>query len=1178
MDNIQLHTLGIIAHSKLKSSKIEYELPIILQWDDEFCNALNSLEYDKKIKFKLIQQLNGSSNDKVISIFKKYHNIAPVKTIYIFQDLPVEFVRFTDTVILKTDAEGIAKKCLESIREGLSILNTFNETCNKILSGEEDKNIAHETITKICAIQAYFTADNKRPELGSDHDVINELLQNANDKISDGIMNISIDENKLILSYKEAIGFTLKDFMAISTMGNSGNIDGDGNHNGSTGKKGTGFKSVYNFFKKVEVESNNVKCTLDDTVYYEVNFKNNDCEIFESREYNDISERKTFPVPIFEKLDTSNEYTTKLTFTFIDNIDNSFFKNIFKEDFLTNNNKFYFLHNIKIFIINGIRLEKDKCITDNYYKYPNSNSNENKLDMEMLLPINNIEEFTGGLYVGLPVDDYKIFEGCKFYINIPSLELMDNRRNITDNTEKGITELKKVFRANFSNMFNNFIKYNAQIAYKYFPFNLLNGDLDDEDEGNLKSISFIYINWSSQNQSDSSYTKNLFISSINEWYSMHDDKHTEEQPNYCNEYQYQGFVFLPDFMYTNKLSHNFKDTAISFVCYDNERDSLALKERLQELNMSNPNIDSLVFRENEQKVGRIQLDIKSFLDNYFINDIRNVKCENEKNNKIDILKSISKDEEYNFKYKNIHIMHWYLGHSFCSENDFYDIDLKNGENEEEYIEYLDKKYHNAKYYINEFNNLTQIQIYFSEFDNGMKNLFPKIRTNLYLDRDRNIVDPADGFLNAILNKYSDNLAKIFEFNNEFNLINNDERIEQIKKLFDSGKIVVKVNKENYRLSAGKGFYYSNIITDKDYIVNKPEWAKNYVIDLDEELENGNLKKIYNDNSAIDCNEIFGKCMEKQWSWNWNDFYFQFLDMYNKYNKNNKNIKNNNLKFIFDNLSDLSNIIKGRCEDKIPTEILNKKFIFLDQHKSLQDIINNDVKIYSTDGTHNKNYWTLGKDNDAVDNPIKIVVFGEKAFGTMLKELFNCDNYIKPKQYNHMECKHPAPRGKFNKWTKIPIEKWESIFDSYLPSVQNQTDYEILKSRLVNRFTCIIDETKYIFKGYAGKKNTEQHCPVCGGRLLCELTSLHIKYVKVKTEEPNKNIYVPIILCSNCATAFSYAYDIYLDIPKIEDIRNEYIKLCFNMQGNVKKIIDVDMNFLHRVLIYREMINNNERNK
>lgn len=164
--------------------------------------------------------------------------------------------------------------------------------------------------------------------------------------------------------------------------------------------------------------------------------------------------------------------------------------------------------------------------------------------------------------------------------------------------------------------------------------------------------------------------------------------------------------------------------------------------------------------------------------------------------------------------------------------------------------------------------------------------------------------------------------------------------------------------------------------------------------------------------------------------------------------------------------------------------------------------------------------------------------------------------------------YPTPLiAKFDNWDNIPKDKWVNI--DYL-NIFNEKDNDILKSQLANRFIQKIDNKKYCFKGYAGNKYKEQHCPVCGGMLLCELSSLHIKYVKVKYN----NTYVPIILCSNCTTAFNYANDIYLDIDNIDDIQsNTPINLCFDMQKATKSM-PVNLTFLHRLLIYKIIIDNN----
>lgn len=503
---MNLHTLGILAfvRGKLKTS---YRLPSIELWDNEFCNILNTIQFDKNTKFSLSNKLQKIENKEILDMFNSFKYISPVVNIYIYESLPTDFVRFTDTVILKYRTEECVRLCADSIKKGLSLLNKFNDRKNNILENEtqslceQKREIVEkkcEEIKQICALQAHFTADNKRSVIGSDNDIWNELLQNANDRINDGILNIKITDTELILSYNET-GFSAKDFMAIATSGNSGNVDDTANGNDillATGHKGTGFKSIYNVFDKVIVQSGYVKCVLDDAQKVECTFDKDKIKKVNYSVWN--GEKKYFPVPEFYYSDIMYKCTTiKLSFI-NDTKKNTFIaKNLLStvEEFSTNK-YFYFLENIKQFKINGETFDKLSFISKNFYKYKNEfpvdaellcnnpryknitvdkfiDNAKNKITV--LFPKKDMPQNTT-LFCNLPIANATL--DIPFYINIPALELEDGRNSVSNssNTIYWNSYIQDIVFNRFSlkQILNIFAKEHPDIAYKYFPYKYLN--------------------------------------------------------------------------------------------------------------------------------------------------------------------------------------------------------------------------------------------------------------------------------------------------------------------------------------------------------------------------------------------------------------------------------------------------------------------------------------------------------------------------------------------------------------------------------------------------------------------------------------------------------------------------------------------------------------------------------
>ncbi len=498
--------LAVLAHGRLADQKKTFPLPPIATWTKEFCEALNFLEYSESIKFTLDKGDNipiSSNNDQSMEKIKPdLGDLPQISQIYVYSDLETEFVRFVGIMILREETQ--IQSCLDSMKKHLGLMQQFRKKLEKMATSNEEASLDKlQELSRIMALSIYFNMDHlksetKRPQ-NQNFDVLNEILQNANDKVSDGIVEVESTKDYFRLSYFEEYGFLLKDFLAVSSLGNSGNINRGQN---TTGHKGTGFKGVYQWFRKVEIKSNGILCTLDDEkkLKYEKEediFCNHDVVSADELKF----EKKKagtyhYPLPLCQEQKTENRLKTEITFYY--NEENQG-QNPISEDFFSQSKAYYFLSNIKKFRLlltelnPSLVLDRKQEMETRFYepqKFPVPLENDDILRDNMPLRLQNQEipkekrtitvlfprkpnypkYDASNLFVGLPVDEFTGFEG-QFYINAPLLELENNRRNIVQNKWNDRlklyicrTVLEKIgLLAQNENEFRN-------IAYQYFPF------------------------------------------------------------------------------------------------------------------------------------------------------------------------------------------------------------------------------------------------------------------------------------------------------------------------------------------------------------------------------------------------------------------------------------------------------------------------------------------------------------------------------------------------------------------------------------------------------------------------------------------------------------------------------------------------------------------------------------
>mgnify|MGYP003299394433 CR=1 FL=1 len=526
----RVERLGILCHWKSEGEG-EYRLFPIEQWTVGICEELNKVPFQDKYKYVLEDVPKVSSEDLILeSEIKERFDTLPqnigicsVKKLYEYSKLPVDFVRFSGTVVLKNyNNKEAVEQCLSSIQEGVDLLYNFNRIKEELLGKEEYRNPIKEyseeneksleNLRKICMLSAGFSMTN-RPE--DNHNVWNELLQNANDHIIDsGTMSICINdtEKTLTLSYPDE-GFSVRDFVAISTVGNSANVVVNENREG---KKGTGFKSIYSLFQKVEIKSGPVKCTLDDkpvSVQFARDEKGqNEITVKKLNLQGDGDKGKwNYPIPEFEKIQPVDNTTTIKLYLRNDKEISVVYQMIFGSESGTDctndeyekrfieQKKFLFLTEIKEFSFklneNSFSFDRETYMGNHYIHWEQDLKLENseitiqekwkersavfckKAKVFLLFPKQR-EELSGEkpVYCTLPVEKFTLT--TPFYMNIPLLELNDERKNLQDDKkdwnktvlQRVMTAIGEIFEYLSSQTSGDIYQANL---YQYFPYDYL---------------------------------------------------------------------------------------------------------------------------------------------------------------------------------------------------------------------------------------------------------------------------------------------------------------------------------------------------------------------------------------------------------------------------------------------------------------------------------------------------------------------------------------------------------------------------------------------------------------------------------------------------------------------------------------------------------------------------------
>ena len=1229
-DRQMIELIGIRAYRlNTIKSKPKYKLIDIDEWSKEICEELNNSSFDKEYEFK--PEENNKFKDKTdelrenFSLIFEYYEKKKSNEIkiYMYPDLVTDFVRFDYKIILKEvlDKEELSKiinDCQDSIKNHILLLNIITKIRDELLKCEEPiinysaaKNKLKD-LREICAISAYFSSDKKKY---SENNIWHELLQNANDHISEEIMEVSIDDSKLCLEYAEKQGFTVKDFYAIATEGNSGNESSIENREG---RKGTGFKSVYKYFDKVEISSGPVICELkydkELTISIESDKQNSHELNFQKHEYDYY-----YPIPNFKE----NKDDTKKTKIILyykkdtkENILETIFgkKTIDFKDFKQNfeqKNDYLFLQNIKKFkfTLDGTTEDVDRCryIEEHFHIYEEciniENENEvlksnifwekrskdeaykDKKKVSILFPksVDKYSEQKNSVFCTLPIDSSNI--NLPFYINIPLLELQENRKNISNNhsdnynfKEWNTKILEAVFKEDgpIYKAFDNLLGDIGDHLYKYFPYHYLKYPLWDNFciKEFIKKYRFIR----------TICNKNISYKSIND---MEDEHNT--------------FIFLPEFMYkwfndkdksqdSNNTSEsklqNF-NTTIPFVYYDE------LKDRNEIIKMLQQYYDTNI--TNRTNITIID-DISKYIQN--IASLYKEKSESEKSKFIKLLQDIEKEyNKDNLKdnLKEVLCRALLLSMDDYDENITYqcfgNIGLEKG------------KYHeiHGKPSIEKFAD--KISNNFKFFGNDILSAIKNLELSPYLDRkqkiksfvERSEIEEIEKIDKKILCSCTEDII----FNHW-----NDDYITTLKTWVDDGGILYLKSENPIDLS--KSIYYTSKNIDNIKVLkidnNKIENLKKIGIkSLDDAIKNVDfykdanigliesvlkeykdaclsaIKEYLENTDKSSNNELDKLLLEHYISYieeynsplKWSKKIEKIIDKLEKKTLLNNKYKNAIFDFSNEKLNELPQSLKNKFNNTVSDKEKNKTSDF--DECSISKLIE---KIYLLDCL-NKNKSLYCKAKYKEDENI-VVIFNENSFGSLLSSEFDIKSFNQGIKFIDMISGPPNALLGSKDHALLTIKEKEEV-EKYAEKI-----YKQYKDKLLNHFIQYWDipiwgsEKKWInAQGYGNYEHEDKTCPLCGSILIAESSLLKIGYLSYtkKVDLENKNYNLPFPMCPNCFKSFKYADQVCLsldcnksieDYLALDDIKMQEIDVCFDMYASKKKFIEkVKLSFFTR---------------
>lgn len=1212
--------LGIFLHLKSKCQE-KYELPPITNWTTTIIKAINkapiSVKDKKSFDFSKNDQLEECVNDQVKKEFEKLNSLAaaglPAKAdIYLYPfENDTESVRFVSgdklvCIFNKAfdDEELIehAEDLVKSLSEDAPVLLRAEEIRKEIRDNKSklyrdpirelnevtkiDESL--QNLRQLCAIDAHFSMDT-RPDSGSNHEIWNELLQNANDHIPsdacvvDRVLDISVQGNVLELKYPDK-GFSVRDFFAVCTSGNSGNKESGENLEGN---KGTGFKSIYNLFRKVTIKSYDIQCVLEDVERTVSIVKNLEVQIFES---NEKTVPKTYyPIPefcrisdaIFEGTIISLELKAGKTIEDIKKIlfgDSSDPEKSYEQSFI-DQKAFLFLDHIACFKfnVNGeeFSFDKETYISEKFFDYteeleldagirdrnprwkdrvwPDEKQSVRFLFPKEYLDSDSIKDEEKPVYCTLPISKYKL--AVPFYVNIPLLELNDERKNLHDSLnywnkcilKAAFDALKKVFEDNNSEPESGKAcdGLNLTNLYRFFPYkysvnpNPVYQDLYVRDI--LADVKFLRT------------TKGDGNESIVQARSIADNQ----------------WLFLPDYMYWwfGKKEGLDKFTCENwFLFYEgilplNESGTLSgkgghsiVKKKLF-YNRAFPTIDEIVSYVSK-KAQNISLN-KSVTaeDAVAIQDIQ-------ENDFCILLKEIFKNNANNISVKQQVIgsfLEFYLGSH-----------LREG------------MYHCLGYKCN--------SIVLSEPIGGYISIAPilDMMSNYFKDpslKGWNYNDKMFGFSNLIDSVYYDQKPEQEPSERSERIYTDRETLKKIcealmrekdscgwRLIAEETKTYLKCDNAASRLK----LLIENKILDMDFvtdIVASVDWAERGCYRmmvrslLNEEFRDEKTKEY----KISELFKLFIKLDKK------NNICDTWEPSYKRYISDCKQEDLEGVRFSITNsnkeIQPIVQALKVRFDEKVCDDTkAEKKDVWGRKNNGarieLAEIVGERIYIVKDCHTAGRNLYCFAQKGDKE----AVLLFTENAFGSVLRDLYECTEYSETTPYMSMDC--------FRTNILRPWMDYSDLEESELTAIKNSVtkiwrelkdDRDSLICKLVSPYTIRMGKQLIKARGYGGEKWEEKQCPVCDARLLAESSVLKIRNVSYSKDGRLKHL--PLLLCNNCSDSFRYANDVQwnpedpnreLQLDQINNNDMLKLKITFEFPAETK-ILEVRMSYLLRVI-------------
>lgn len=1137
----EFHILEVLAHGNLENEK-SFSLPPMDTWTGDFCDALNFLEYKEGISFSL------APNDGLYPLTLEENsfdfgsmNVAKVKTV-LRHPLPVDYVRFAGTVIFREEnpSSEVIASCKNSMVQGLGMFHRFYYDLKKLAVAQPATIENLNQLTKTSILDSFIDMNGQvtppqRNELS--YDVINEILQNANDKVAGGIVEIEVAEHFLKLSYlewsekeksekeksdqeksdQEQCGFLMSDFLAVSSLKNSGNIAREGD---TTGHKGTGFKGVYKWFQKVEIKSNGFLCTLDDTKKLYQDGKSDIIQIFDEKDklkeiseiLKELKENKDghYPIPIFKEIDMENKLKTEITFYYRDEGIKDQVGALFTENFLEASNKHYFLSNIQAFRLKlGNEplqpfqdLNREDYQQDHFYLYQAAIP-ENAVNFKEILqnrdnglavimktdefseisperrgitilfprkiPTNNVDS---NVFVGLPVDGFKEMSG-KFFVNSSLLQLQDNRRNVylAEQDEQGKDTIAAWNKELFIYLCGVvLIALEAlgqeeedfrKIAYEYFPFHHLNSAMwrrpcraGDNSVPFIEKVKFIHC-------------------------ALTSGSNTVEAEQLKSISELEVGQFLPEYMYQAMARQDRPYEQDSpFIYYPQD-----------------PGFFSVVFNK-----------FKEFL---------------------------ATDETPFYR--------WALGVGIWDEPVL--------------TEKLAQKLN-----LTSENNTTTIPL-ISDFIPCVKAWFAweeektpfdgKTYEDAFVNKRIQLYFPEGNETNTLLEKVKASPEILYQFQDELQYLPQSE----VENLMELQAIGVQTSDKTIQVLSKEMYWTKTDFFEVDTIFSLQD----------------------NQASGTALQQVCKLLDEKQ---KWNSEFFKILEQYNRHILSQTELVKEipAFSFQFSELSVLSPWMLQLCENNIPREKLDstdfpKVKNLCDQTTTLGSLLKQRVKICPK-GDGAKHHWTFGY-QEGKDEPF-LVVFGERSLGKLMRDWFGIEHFSLTKHFTPMECHHPLPH--FANWDKFDPEKGEHF--RCKPDLEQETnprDYKgKMKSLLIHHSEYKENDRYFRFPGYG----MEKKCPICQAKLIIGQAQLHLRAVRLA-----QSSWTEILCCGNCLAAFPYAEQVYfspewaVDEPDqpvceaemIAHLReSNQLTLCFRLSNGETLFRETQVTALHRKWMLDEL--------